>query len=285
MAGASVAVHACGIPWQQRYAKLFLEGFTRLGMHPFVTNSKHDVDADIAVVLGPNAWIRVQDQRNIIGKPYLMVNRCFYGEYNDNVAIGWNGMNNRGDYCTTGVEYTDQMALRKDGVFPYQREHWVPTDGGILLCGQHSAHSTRFGSVQQYYDYAMDQARTHFPGSNVYFRAHPTESIAPYKLQPPPRTTTNRRPVIFQAITLNSTVAVELVVEGIPVCALDEGNPVLSIASHSVEEVLIPAHQEVQALLTRLAWSQWHVSEIKQGLFWQLLQRGPANRPHKGFRS
>ncbi len=261
-----------------------MQGFTLLGMNPYITNRTYDIDADIAVVLGPNCWVRVQDQRNITGKPYLMVNRCFYGEYNDNVAIGWNGMNNRGDYCTD-VQFTDQMKLRTYSVFPYIREPWAPVDGGLLLCGQHSAHSTRFGSVQQYYDYSMDQAGKHYPGANVYFRPHPTEAIAPYKLKPPPRTETNRRPLVFQAITLNSTVAVELVVEGIPVCALDEGNPVLPVASHSVEEVFIPAHAQAHALLTRLAWSQWHVSEIKQGLFWQLLQRGPSVPPHKGFRA
>jgi hypothetical protein len=67
------------------------------------------------------------------------------------------------------------------------------------------------------------------------------------------------------AVTLNSSVAVDAVLSGIPAVTMDEAAMAWDVTSHSPEDVVTPARDE---WLHWLAWTQWTHDEIRSGVPW-----------------
>lgn len=81
-------IHAnSGIPWHERYWKLFRAGIERCG-HELALFRHPD---NINIVFGPNHFQKVVAE--FPRSHVITVNRCFFGDANDNVAIGWGGFN------------------------------------------------------------------------------------------------------------------------------------------------------------------------------------------------
>jgi hypothetical protein len=76
-------------------------------------------------------------------------------------------------------------------------------------------------------------------------------------------------------VTYTSGSAVDAVLAGVPVIALDEGNFAWPISSHSLLELDSPhlaKSKDVNSWLLRLANSQWSVEEMYNGRVWQHLE-------------
>ena len=238
--------HTPGIRWQRRYLEFFVEGFRKHGIRATPTIAATQVaGSDVAVLFGPNYWKLVERTHG----QFLMVNRKFLGDVDDNVVIGWNGLNGRGTYCVGEV---NQNRLRKH---IFNLEPWrEPTEGYTLLLGQHDVgRCGRYTTLQEWYDYV--EANT---GDEVLFRAWP-----------------GGRPITIDcrgarmAVSLNSTVAIETVLLGIPTVTCDKGNPAWPICAHHLGHV----HRSDNRLawLEYLANCQWHYHQIKNGDFWRQL--------------
>lgn len=270
----TVAIHSNPrTPWQKRYGMALVEGFKHHGLDAWTTPSTRDVGADIAVVLGPNYWKGVQNDRATTGNPYLTVNRCYFGDYNDNVAIGWNGLNGRADFCNDDVD-GERWEQYGPGLMPWRH---MENAKYIVICGQARADSPHYASVQDWYNKVIPEAEGLWPEHELIFQPHPTGCNITRMIR-----TGNPAPKeIVLAITLNSTVAAKLIMQGVPVVAMDEGNPAYDVASYGPGNVRIGGDRIPWA--HKLAWTQWHISEVINGRFYERLQAGPKNSPRPAF--
>jgi hypothetical protein len=246
-----VVIHCKKLGWHQRYLEFFRQGFKKHGIAIEATDRETTVPCDVAVLFGPNYWKQIERTH----PQYLMVNRKFLGDVNDNVALSWNGFNGRGQFCVDDVNAT---RLRRHS---FDLEPWRKDKTGVsVLCGQFDlGRCGRYQSIQQWYKDVQLTLNT-----TIFFRKWPGD-------RPLVRDCANAE----SAITLNSTVAIETVLLGIPTIACDEGNPAWPICAHHIGHIRRSDNR--LAWLEYLANCQWHHMQIANGDFWRQLwpPRGP----------
>lgn len=250
-----VAIHCKPhVKWQRRYLDFFQTGFRRHGIRTVVTDSERpEAGVDFAVLFGPNYWKRLE--RSL--PKFLMVNRKFIGDVNDNVAISWNGYNGLGVFCVKEVRET---RLRRH---QFRIDPWRAVDEGhVLLLGQYDlGRCGRYASLQEWHNHV--RAST---GDPILFRAWPGNS--PLK---------SDCKGARCAVSLNSTVAIETVLIGLPTVAMHEQSPAWPVCAHHLGHV----HRSDNRIqwLEYLANCQWHHQEIENGDFWRQLYIGPEDQP------
>ena len=255
-----VIIHASGVGWHRRYLQFFVEGFTRHGVKEIEPASQDiPVDGDIHILFGPNYWKNCEKQYD----NYLQVNRKFFGDVNDDVAISWNGFNGRGIFNIDPVDppryraFEDAMSRNVMKIHPWREFHRET----FLLCGQADlGRATNWARLSEWYA----QAREHFRPAKCNFRPHPNGDGRSL-LQD-----SNRSGF---AVTLNSTVAIETLMLGLPTAASDKGSPVWAICNPERN----PLEEPPRGLMFEyLANCQWHYDDIKTGEFWEILRPGPT---------
>ena len=252
-----IVLHATTvIPWQKRWTQFFVEGFKKHNIDIEVSSSTQKVDCDIAILFGPNRWKNIEKS----GIPFIMVNRKFFGKEEhvagDIVALSWDGFNGEGYHCVKDI---DPNRLAKFIDIENDIKEWQLDGTEYLVCGQADAGRSNLNLKDWYQSINVGNR----------FRPHPTK--AGTVLKPLSEDLVN----VKAAITLNSTVAVEVLIEGIPVIAMDAGNPLYGNVGHSVNEIRFP---ERIPMLTHLAHCQWHHSEISNGAFWKQLYPKTGNK-------
>lgn len=254
-----VTIHAQGLAWHKRYAELFRRGFAKHGIFPKVTN-KPQRQSDIAVLFGPNYWKQIERD----GGDYLMVNRVLISKHkqhvHDVVALSWNGFNGRGIFCvddeSSGERLNKFINPAKD-IVP-----WRQSGEYLLLCGQADlGRCGRHASLKEWYGYVEGTS-----AEPVVYRAHPNHG--------PRVPLATHCHMARAAAVLNSTVAVDLLLAGVPVISFDEGNPVYAITGHTLADIRTPQRLP---LFQYLAHCQHFAHEIENGDFWEQLWpiRGP----------
>ncbi len=259
-----IVIHANQIEWQGRYARHAITGLKRHGIHASVTNSPSRQPCDIAILMGPNAWERVERANT----PYIMFNRRFVGDdqsVHTNCAIGWNGFNGRGTFC---VDQVDPIRLQK-----YMPEEkllpWRKPGNNLILCEQSNvgrATDPKFKTLQTYYNHVRQHAKL-----PVIFRKKPVgeENISFNKV-----TLELIKANPKALVNLNSTISLDAMMVGIPVISLDAGDPVYPITTHDFSSIMYP---DRLPWFQHLAMCQWTEDEIRSGEFWDSLypKRGP----------
>jgi YD repeat-containing protein len=263
MDNLKIIIHASPqIEWQGRYARHARAGLKKHNIEATITSSPTRVDCDVAMIMGPNAWQRIEQ----VNKPYIMFNRKFVGNdpkmVHENCAIGWDGFNGRGTFC---VDEVDPLRLTRYIDPDKEIEEWRRDGKHFLLCEQSNlGRATNFQSTRHFYNTVVKS--THVP---VVFRNKPVgeENIKPEAV---------RRGLIGAkaAVVLNSTISIEAMMAGVPVISYDVGDPVYPISGHNVNEILYP---DRLPLFQYLAHCQWTETEIANGDFWAQLypKRGP----------
>lgn len=231
-----VTIHAePQIPWQAWRAGVFRDGFEQIGVNVEVTSdrSRHD---GIPVLLGTTLWRGIERD----GGEFLLVDRCSFGDTEKFVSLVWNGHGRRGDHRVP--DNYDASRWEKHGV---ELKPWQ--DGSRqILCGQTESYSPHWPSLDNWY---AAQNATHF-------RRHPA-GINPTRL--PDAATFDDCGL---AITLNSSVGVQCVMEGIPTQVHDEGSMAWDVRDGECDR-LPWCHW--------LAWTQWSDDEIREGTPWAYL--------------
>lgn len=258
-----VYIHANkAIQWHKRYSQYLITGFARHGITAEVTASAgREKDCDVAVLLGPNYWKQVERS----GGAYLFVNRVLLSKHpkhvNDVVAISWDGFNGRGTFCVDDIDRKrmerfidpcrDMLGWRKQGEY-------------LLLCGQaDTGRCGLYGSTSEWYTYVQDTTN-----EKVVYRPHPNQGGGRVPLR-------THLHLARAAAVLNSTVAVDALLAGVPVVSFDEGNPVHAVTGHTLAETVRPNRLP---FLDYLAHCQYFYSEIESGLFWDRLNPKRGNR-------
>ncbi len=251
-----IVIHASQIEWQGRYAKHAIAGLKRHGINATVTNSPRRQPCDIAILMGPNAWERVERAN----KPYIMFNRRFVGDdasVHTNCAIGWNGFNGRGTFCVDKVDPTRlQKYMPEENLLP-----WRKPGNTLILCEQSNvgrATDPKFKTLKGYYNYV--RRHTHLP---VVFRDKPIgeekisfSGVTKGLIKANPKVLAN----------LNSTISLDAMMVGIPVISFDAGDPLYPLTSHDFSSIMYP---ERLPFFQYLAHCQWTEDEIKSGEFWE----------------
>jgi hypothetical protein len=226
------------IEWHTRRAAYFAEGFRRAGIpHTSTTDRiRHD---GMPVLLGTSCWRSIEND----GGPFLLVDRCSFGDTNYYVSLVWNGHGRRGDHRFP--EHMDASRWERMG---HILRPWREVGTSVVLCGQTETYSPHYRNISDWYQSVY---ATHY-------RPHPAQQHS------------NPLPIKedFEgaiALTLNSSIGVQTVMEGIPTITMDEGSMAWDVTGHSVEKVITPSRTKWAHLL---AYTQWSDDEIREGKLW-----------------
>jgi len=228
------AIHSeSGIRWHYPFALKMERGLRELGFQTIITNARCRVDCDFAVLLGTTLWRDIEATG-----PYLFVDRCSFGDTNEWVSLVWNGHGARGDHrVPPNVDGSRWERIGVPlGVWQMGRN--------IVLAGQTEPYSPDWPTMNTWY-------QTH--PEATHFRPHPAQSVANGVLNLPTYTSFEN---VGQMITLNSSVAVEAILRGIPTVCDDAGAMAYPGFAYGADRL---------PWLRWLAWTQFHHDEIALG--------------------
>lgn len=235
----SIAVHCNpSVDWQRKRAPQMLAGLKALGLEAHVTTNRQR-ESDVAVILGTTFF------RAVFGcapdGDTLLVDRASVGDP-DYVQLVWNGYGRRGDHKVPKKRH-DRWKNLDVVVHP-----WQGFGDKVVLCGQTETYSPHYADLAQWYKLIAPSA--------THFRHHPAGG------NPTGLPVHQDWSGVSRVITLNSSVGVESVLNGIPTVTMDEGAMAWHVTSHHPQEIYTPERLE---WCQWLAWTQWHWKEIEAG--------------------
>jgi len=232
-----VLIHASTIDWHQSFAAKMREGLKAIGIDAGITSSRTR-ESDVAILLGTTLWREVEGT----GK-YLLVDRCSFGDTNQWVSLVWNGHGRRGDHRVP-EDLGDRWERIQVPIEPWRK----PQEGDrVVLCGQHLPYTPCYRDLEAWY--AAVPNATHF-------RPHP------HGTNPTGLPNWRHFGGVGLMVTLNSSIAVEAVMLGIPAVTMDGAAMAWDVTSHIPE---VAWHCDRMDWLHWLAWTQWHHDEIRAG--------------------
>lgn len=233
--GTLAVIHASPyIPWHGPWSRAFRDGLAAAGIPSRITSEPHR-EGGFSIVLGTTFWRAVE-----ASGPYLLVDRCSFGDPDRFVSLVWNGHGRRGDHRVP-ARFDDKRWRR----YGFPLAPWR-TGTRVVLCGQTEPYGPM--PLEAFYRTPATHFRRHPAGEN------PTGL-------PSCRDWVD----VGQAITLNSSVGVAAVMSGVPTVTLDEGAMAWDVTSHAVGEIATPDRQR---WCEWLAWTQWTQDEISEGVPW-----------------
>lgn len=228
------------IPWQQKRAAYFAEGFKKISVACEITDSRVRKDG-LPILLGTSCWRAIERD----GGEFLLVDRCSFGDTERFVQLVRNGHGRRGDHRVPEnfngerwERYGQPLGAWKGG-------------SRVILCGQTETYSTHYASLEDWYGAVRAS----------HFRPHPL-GTNPTGL-PECRDFDNA-----VALTLNSSIGVQCVLAGVPTITMDEGAMAWEVTGHEPSEIRMPDRQQ---WVNWLAWTQWTDDEIREGAPWEYL--------------
>lgn len=243
MGSRSIAVIHCnpGVPWQVWRAGVFRDGLEKVGIKVVVTADRVRHDEGFPILLGTTFWRQIEDASG----EFLLVDRCSFGDTNKFVSLVWNGHGARGDHKVP--KNFDASRWEKHGV---ELKPWNISGSRVVLCGQTETYSDDWPSIDAWYAGFIFEA--------THFKRHPA-GCNPTRLPNVESFEDCRR-----AITLNSSVGVWCVMNGIPTEVWDAGSMAYDMAGAGPGTDRLPwCHW--------LAWTQWSDDEIREGIPWNHL--------------
>jgi hypothetical protein len=229
------------IPWQLPFALKMQHGLNKRGIVAELSDAPVR-SSDQPILLGTTLWKSIERD----GGEFLLVDRCHYGDTNDWVAIAKNGRGGRAQWPTE----TDPVRWNRYG---QQMLPWRVGGSRVVLCGQVGSYSPDWTDEASWA--ASVKGATHF-------RPHPQGGNP------------TRLPLVQDwhdvgcAIVLNSSVAVQTVLCGIPTVTMDRGSMAWSVTGHQVGDIVTP---DREPWAHWLAWCQWSHDEINEGIPWDYL--------------
>lgn len=224
------------VAWQPKRAAFFVEGFKRIGVETLVTDSRQRIAGGFPVLLGTTFWKGIEAD----GLGFLLVDRCSFGDTEKYVSLVWSGHGRRGNHLVPhSVDASRWESMGLD-LAPWQQ----PRGSRVVLCGQTASYSPM--PLESFYRCVKaTHFRKHPAGDNptgLPAAADFTDAIA---------------------VTLNSSIGVQCVINGIQTVTMDEGAMAWEVTAHSVE---CARTFDREHWAHRLAWTQWSDDEIREGM-------------------
>lgn len=250
MTPSRVVIHAEPlIEWHGSFVPTLVEGLRTIGVSYSVTRSQERSGPGLPILLGTTLWRGIEADG-----PFLLVDRCSFGSPAQWVSLVLDGHGRRGDH---------RVPVVRDG--SRWERHAVPMAAWrtgpatrTVLCGQTEPYSPHWDSLEGWYDSVADRC--------THFRPHPADERpdaggCSAVTLPVTRSWDDCR----LAVTLNSSVAVDCVLAGIPTVTMDEAAMAWDVTSHDPGETIVPDRTE---WLHWLAWTQWTHDELRAGTPW-----------------
>lgn len=221
------------IPWHGPFANKMAQGLKSLGISSEIADSRERC-SDIAILLGTTCWRGIEASGR-----YLLVDRCSFGDTNKYVSLVWDGHGRRGNHCIPQCYSYSRWSVHGVEVRPWR----AGVGGATVLAGQCESYSPKWPSIADWYRSAANVC--------THFRPHPAQSVNPTLL--PEWVTFDG---VARMLTLNSSVAVDAILHGIPTTVEDEGG--MAWPGFKRNEDRLP-------WLRWLAWTQFSHEEIAEG--------------------
>ncbi len=239
-----------------------------------VRDARSYVDCDVAVIFGgaKNSFSKTLPKAEIMkrhsGSRLIMIESAFI-DRKRYWQVGYGGSSGHADFRNKNSpgDRWDAMDV------PYKSWRYQP-EGYIVVCGQ-----VPWDTQVQDTDHALWCRKTmaFFSERRVWFRPHPrtrTDHRAKYLIHWSLYSPINFEECCAQAkcfVTWNSTVAVDALLQGVPVIALDSGSIAWDMAGHSLKDVNDLVYPDRTQWLHDLAYAQWTLEEMRSGLVWRHL--------------
>lgn len=198
------------------------------------------------------------------GHDVLVMERGYLGDRFSYSSLGWNGLNGYASF----PEFPSDSGSRFKQL-GLQVSPWKKGGQYALLLGQVPHDMSLKGlDIGAHYMAWADTARRKY-GIPIAYRPHP-EAVRRGVGHAIPNADRMIGGTLDEAlvnaafcITYNSNSAVESILSGTPVIALDRGSMVYDLCAHTIgDELIYPPREE---FLYRLAWTQWTQDEIENG--------------------
>lgn len=246
-----------GAPHQVQHAQALSSGLAHNGVDSIIVHTHSQAqDAETVACWG---W-RQGQKHHSAGKRVLVMERGYIGDRFSWTSLGWNGLNNRA-----------AMPIIEDGGNRFRKYHAQhlrhfsrAINAYVLVIGQvpGDAALQNRDLVPWYREMLADCERIY--GLPVYFRPHPKAQHGAYPPDLPAAygdldvAFTGARAIV----TYNSNTAVEAVLAGKSVVALDPGSMAWEVTSHVLGD---DYNGDRFDWASKLAWKQWMLSEIEDG--------------------
>jgi hypothetical protein len=240
----SIVIHCePRIEWQGAFADKMQRGLANIGLKAEIRNTQFRC-SDIAILLGTTRWRNIEND----GGRYLLVDRASFGDpyY---VSLVWDGHGRRGDHKVPenpDPARWEQMELNNYAmVLP-----WRP-GSKVILAGQTETYSPNYPSLDAWYGEVHEYCS--------HFRPHPAAMVMdrPFGLRKCADLDDCKL-----LVTLNSSIGVAAVMNGIPTVTMDEAAMAWDVTSHRPGEIITPERDD---WLHWLAYTQWNHDEIEAG--------------------
>jgi hypothetical protein len=213
----------------------FESGLKKLGFDVQISNDRRRVNDDPCILFGTTFFTEIENAEG----DWLLVDRASYGDPQF-VQLVWNGHGKRGDHKAPESPTSERFESHS-----ILLEQWKSGPRRVL-CGQE----------RSYCPISLEDWYAKVAPSCGWFKPHPKVGGNVKGLK-----TVNDFNDCGYAITLNSSVAIECLIKGIPVEVHDEGGLAYG-------HKLLKFHNRNADRLEFFAWlahTQWHWSEIEAG--------------------
>jgi hypothetical protein len=255
------------------------------------------VPCDVALMIG--SWKAREKGHHLVRSSIAFNSKAFIcietpllnrqvHEENIYYRIGVNGfLNNQATFVDLTKNY-DESRLQKLGV---SWRGWDFKESGhiVILLQLPADASLRGANVYNWAKHIIENLRLH-TDRKIIVRPHPLAPLRTgeefydfffdlYKnkienidfVDPKEVTLQKTLENAYCSVTYSSGSAIDSILFGIPTISTDPGNFAFDISSHYPEEIdslYMPGDVEIKRWLLKLAYSQWSVSEMKEGIAW-----------------
>ena len=263
----------------------FAKGIKASGAICDVRNVNNYEPSDIAVVFGvgkknvPCSYARgiVIEQQAHRGRSTIVLEKG-YVKRDRYYAAGWNGLNGRANFRNSGMP-PDRWRELETELHPYQPN---TPEKKILVIGQvPSDASVQNVDIVQWCSHTVLEIKKKIPNREIIFRPHPLASKRTPSILHATRSTQSLeedlRDAVY-AVTYNSNVGVDAVIAGVPVYVADKGAMAYDVASKKLGEAYMPTRKVIEQWAHNLAYTQWTLDEMREGLPWLHLTKTESMR-------
>lgn len=221
--------------------------------------------------------IKRADEVNLKYKDYLKAERAFFEDRYVWASYGFNGLNNRADFCNENMPSDRWEKHFNDG----RMKEWNPKGDYILLCEQIRGDSSLIHYDANYTKIINDiRAHTDLP---IHVKKHPRvrpktewsyvkKGVKFLDKTVPINEAINKCKVV---VSVNSNVGVDATLAGKPTIALDKGSMVWNLAEKNYDRINddIPEPTNRMQWAYNMAYTQWLSDEVKNGETWEHLKK------------
>lgn len=257
-----------GPSWHARYQHAFKAGLASIGVSDVQVWEQDRLPPslsgdDVVVMFGPNYFPKLF--RKVPGRQLLTVNRCFVGDADDNVALGWKGFNGHAAFLPPSAYRA--RAFDSLGMFP-DVAPWTwargPDRRRALILGEYPSPCDDAADIGMFYRAAVGHAQELFGNDvRVDFRHHPqgggkvpvpdgSSVVPPTKYHDPAQ--------YGLVYTYASTYGVRCALRGLAVIA-DPASVVYEMVAE-YERPVVNHNMSRWELCEKIASAQWNINEI-----------------------